>query len=100
MGQPTFIGIPRESIHWFPTIDPDFCNACGECLDLCSNGVFAMNDEKGVMEVVAPMNCVVLCDKCAPSCATEAISFPDKIEARHEITRLIAAQKAAAGAAR
>ncbi len=98
MNAPTFLGLPRESIAWFPTIDADTCSGCGDCAELCANGVLALNEAAGVMEVVVPFNCVVLCDKCAPSCPTESIHFPDKIEMRHEISRMIAAQRAAAAA--
>lgn len=96
MGQPGFLGLPRESIEWFPTIDPDLCSGCGECRDFCANDVFAMNDEIGVMEVARPLNCVVLCDKCALTCPSEAIRFQNKDATKHELTRLIAARRAAA----
>lgn len=98
MNSPTFLGLPRDAIEWSPRIDPDACNGCGECRDLCANGVFAMNEEAGVMEVVAPLNCVVLCDKCAPTCPSEAIRFPDKLATRRELTRLLAEQRAARAA--
>jgi NAD-dependent dihydropyrimidine dehydrogenase PreA subunit len=84
----TFMGIPRESIPWFPTIDEDVCTQCGECLDICPNGVFAQNNSEAKTEVANPYNCVVLCDKCASFCPSEAISFPDKDATKHLLTRL------------
>ncbi len=94
MGAPTYLGLERAKIPWLPLIDPDACNACGACRDFCPNGVFAMCELAGVMEVVAPLNCVVLCDKCAPACPTEAIHFPDKAATRREISRLLTEQRA------
>ena len=99
MPQSRFLGLPRDTIAWYPIIDQDLCSGCGECGEFCGNGVFAMNEAAGIMEVVAPMNCVVLCDKCALTCPSEAIHFPDKAATRHELTRLITEQRAA-GAAR
>jgi NAD-dependent dihydropyrimidine dehydrogenase PreA subunit len=74
----SYMGIPREKIPWYPRVDPDKCIGCGECLETCPNDVFVMNDETSKVEVATPENCVVLCDKCAPFCSQEAISFPDK----------------------
>ena len=78
----SYMGIPRERIAWAPTIDAVACVACGECLEVCPNGVFVLNDVENRMDVGAPNNCVVLCDKCADFCSNEAISFPDKDEFR------------------
>jgi NAD-dependent dihydropyrimidine dehydrogenase PreA subunit len=91
-----YLGILRERIAWFPTIDTDACSACGECSEMCANDVFAIDDETGVMAVVHPYNCVVLCDKCGPSCPTDALRFPDKQEAKAEISRLLAERRTAA----
>jgi len=70
------MGIPREEIPWFPTVDEEKCIGCGECLDVCPNGVFEMGTE--TVQVIAPYNCVVLCNKCQAFCDQEAILFPDK----------------------
>ncbi len=94
----TYLGIPREKIPWAPVIDRDACIGCGECLETCPNGVFALNDAEGKMEVVAPDNCVVLCDKCVASCGQDAIRFPDKDETKALLKQLLAAQQARAPA--
>lgn len=78
MKQRTYMGIPREEIAWNPTIDEEKCVGCGQCLEVCPNGVFEMDEASGKMKVVNPTNCVVLCDKCKAFCDHDAISFPDK----------------------
>lgn len=78
MAGQTYMGIPREEIPWYPTIDPDLCNSCGACMDFCSNDVFAQGELH--TEVVNPYNCVVGCSACEKDCEMDAISFPDKKE--------------------
>lgn len=78
MAGSTFMGLPREAIPWAPSIDPERCIGCGDCLDVCPNGVYALNEQTNLMDVVRPDQCVVLCDKCAAFCPQEAIRFPDK----------------------
>lgn len=84
-----YLGIPREDIPWAPTIDADLCVGCGQCREVCANGVFALNEGDGKMEVVQPGNCVVLCDKCATFCEAKAISFPDKEETKRFVGQLL-----------
>lgn len=81
-----YMGIPREEIPWFPTIDADLCSSCGSCLDFCTNGVFVQGDTS--VQVVNPYNCVVGCDACARDCPTGAISFPDKRELIQQLRQL------------
>ena len=78
MAGSTFMGLPRDAIPWAPSIDPERCIGCGDCLDVCPNGVYALNEQTNQMDVVNPGQCVVLCDKCAGYCPQEAIRFPDK----------------------
>jgi len=55
--------VPREEIAWFPEIDTELCNGCGDCEEMCKPGVFALGEPEGVkrarMTVANPYNCVV-----------------------------------------
>lgn len=93
MADKTFHGIPREKILWNPSIDPETCIGCGECLDVCANGVFELSESSGKATVKDPMNCVVLCDKCAILCPAQAITFPDKEATQKLLTQLFRSRK-------
>lgn len=80
MPDSSYMGIPREEIQWYPAIDAATCTGCGECLDFCANGVFALEEDKKIMLVTHPFNCVVGCNKCAAFCAAGALTFPSKEE--------------------
>ena len=73
-----YMGIPREEIPWYPTIDADLCTSCGSCVDFCSNDVFEQGEISVI--VVNPYNCVVGCDACKNDCPSGAIRFPEKNE--------------------
>jgi NAD-dependent dihydropyrimidine dehydrogenase PreA subunit len=64
----------QTSFAWFPVIDPDTCNHCGQCLDFCLFGVFERHDKQ--VSVVAPENCKPDCPACARVCPQQAIYFP------------------------
>jgi len=72
--------VPREEIAWFPEIDTELCNGCGDCEEMCRPGVFALGEPEGVkrarMTVSNPYNCVVQCTRCEPVCPSGAISLP------------------------
>lgn len=74
----SYMGIPREDFTWHPTVDEEKCVGCGQCLEVCPNDVFEMDESTNKMKVVNPTNCVVLCDKCMAFCDQDALSFPDK----------------------
>ena len=81
-----FKDIPREKIHWYPTIDYEKCENCGTCVDYCKLGAYSFEEKEGKMKVFVtnPYNCVVLCTGCQPQCPVGAISHPSK-----EVTRKI-----------
>ncbi|WP_185805678.1 4Fe-4S dicluster domain-containing protein [Chlorobium phaeovibrioides] len=78
--------VPREDIPWYPTINPDLCNGCGDCKVLCKPGVFELGppDPTGVQRpklvVAHPYKCLVLCTRCVPICTSGAITLPPREE--------------------
>lgn len=83
------MGIPRGKIPWAPQIDVNACTGCGECREVCPNGVYELDGAAGKMKVLRPEQCVVLCDKCASFCPNEAIRFPDKRKTKDLLAQLI-----------
>ena len=73
---PTWRGMPRRHVEWYPTIDGRACDGCRKCLDFCSFGVFVFSAERAIVEVESPYACVVGCSLCASLCTRGAISFP------------------------
>jgi NAD-dependent dihydropyrimidine dehydrogenase PreA subunit len=71
-----WMGIDRDEIDWFPTIDHAKCVGCLACVKKCSKGVYAI--AKGKPKVVKPKNCVVGCTGCDPVCPVGAISHPPR----------------------
>ncbi len=69
-------GIPRESIHWNPTVNTDACIGCGTCVTGCSRLVYRYDYDHRKAVVVDPLNCMVGCTTCANTCPTHAIIFP------------------------
>ena len=62
MSDSTFMGVPREKIPWFPTIDYEKCNYCMECDKFCPHRVFERREaEERKLIVANPNNCVVFC---------------------------------------
>ncbi len=93
--QEAFLGVPREKIPWYPTIDYQKCVSCGKCVEYCTLGVYQTQDHAGkkTTTVKKPYNCVVLCNGCDAICPVGAISHPSKVETRKVIRELKEAQK-------
>jgi NAD-dependent dihydropyrimidine dehydrogenase PreA subunit len=72
----TYVGIPRKEIVWFPTVNLEHCDGCGECIRYCQHDVFTVVSGKPV--VAKPENCVVGCKACGWVCPTGAIKHPPK----------------------
>jgi len=88
MSDETFMGVLREKIPWFPTIDYSKCDFCMECDKFCPHQVFERREGEVKLVVANPTNCVVFCRACAKTCGPDALSFPNKPEIIELIKRL------------
>ncbi|MFN3567234.1 MAG: 4Fe-4S dicluster domain-containing protein, partial [Burkholderiaceae bacterium] len=77
-------GIPREQIHWNPTVHDDACIGCGTCVTGCNRLVYRFDYERKKPVVFDPLNCMVGCTTCANTCPAPAIEFPP-IESGHAL---------------
>ena len=68
--------VPRDAIHWNPTIIEDAGIGCGTCVTGCSRLVYRFDFDRKKPVVVDPLNCMVGCTTCANTCPTHAITFP------------------------
>ncbi|NWF95926.1 MAG: ferredoxin family protein [Candidatus Thorarchaeota archaeon] len=94
--EPTFMGVPREKIPWWPRIDQDKCDGCAgeyDCFKFCPHRVYRKRTDPPKIEVENRYNCVVFCQACRKMCPRDAISFPDKAE----ILQVIKAARTASG---
>ena len=78
MSDTTFMGVQRDKIPWYPTIDYAKCTFCMECDLFCPHHVFERRESHPCLVVAGPNNCVVFCRACAKTCGPDAISFPEK----------------------
>lgn len=86
MSEDTFMGVPRNTIDWSPTIDYDKCNYCMECVKFCPHQVYeVLETEEKKLIVKNPDNCVVFCRACGKTCGVDALTFPDKGETTKKI---------------
>ena len=69
-------GVPRESIHWNPSVLEDACIGCGTCVTGCSRLVYRFDFDRKKAVVVDPINCMIGCTTCANTCPAHAIVFP------------------------
>lgn len=58
-----------------PTVDPDKCEGCEECVDICPMEVLEMQDEKSI--VVNPEDCEG-CESCVEVCESGAITVAEE----------------------
>ncbi|KAB2903563.1 MAG: 4Fe-4S dicluster domain-containing protein [Anaerolineae bacterium] len=69
-------GVPREEIHWDPTVVDERCIGCGLCVTSCGRNVYQFDYEDNVAVVTNPLQCMVGCSTCATVCPREAVEFP------------------------
>lgn len=82
----SYRGIPREEIHWFPSVDQKLCSGCTSCVEFCAQGVFHFAE--GRSHVVRPHNCIVGNSNCRSFCPEKAISFPPMPELKESLKAL------------
>lgn len=68
---------------WYPVIDYERCNHCGECLEFCLFDVFENDPNNGKVVVSSPLTCKDKCPACARVCQSKALIF-----AKHESSEI------------
>ncbi|MBM3303120.1 MAG: 4Fe-4S dicluster domain-containing protein [Deltaproteobacteria bacterium] len=59
---------------YIPKIDPEKCNLCGECVDVCPADVLEVDDQE--TRVALPADCLG-CESCVAVCPEEAITVEE-----------------------
>jgi len=83
-----YLGIPRQMIPWFPTVDAEKCVGCKECIKFCHDTVYVSDEEAKKVYVAHPWHCQVYCQSCTHACNKDAITFPDRREVKARIREL------------
>lgn len=83
-----YLGIPRHLIPWYPTVDPEKCSGCNECIKFCHDTVYVFNEEERKVYVDNPWHCQMYCQSCTYACPKDAISFPERREMKAKIRKL------------
>ncbi len=89
----TFMGVNREKIPWWPSVDLDRCDGCNgeyDCIKFCPHKVYRPLENPTKVDVENQYNCVVFCQACKKMCPKDAISFPLK----SDILKLIKTERA------
>ena len=65
-----------------PTIDPELCSGCGDCVAACPTGALALVVDKAAL--VRPADCAY-CGDCETLCPQGAIALPFEIAFEEEL---------------
>ena len=60
-------------------IDEEKCIGCGICVDFCNVDAIAVNEERGLLEVIALEDCIE-CHSCQQNCPEGAIMVYPQVE--------------------
>jgi NAD-dependent dihydropyrimidine dehydrogenase PreA subunit len=64
-----------QKSRWYPVVDKDICNNCGQCLQFCLFGVYTRDASQNVI-AGNPDACKTGCPACSRICPKGAIMFP------------------------
>ncbi len=90
MIEEAYEGIPRNKIHWAPSINYEKCITCGKCIEYCHNHVFEFEEKDGTKRTIVknPDACVVFCRGCEDICPVGAITHPSEKKTQKIIRKL------------
>ena len=56
----------------YPIVNPDKCNGCGNCVEICPSEVYKLESDKS--KTVRPEDCIE-CWACVTQCPAESIQL-------------------------
>jgi NAD-dependent dihydropyrimidine dehydrogenase PreA subunit len=62
------------NLQMYPVVNPDKCNGCGNCVEICPSEVYQMEGERS--NPAHPEDCIE-CGACVNQCPTESIQLQE-----------------------